>query len=53
MSEDRFHTIITEIYDNEAELVKKTVVTIDGDYEVTEMEQKYHDWLDERRKDDE
>ncbi len=49
MSEDRFHTIITEIYDNEGELVKMTNAIVPGDYEITEAEQKYHDWLDERR----
>ncbi len=53
MREYRFHTIITEIYNNEDELVKKTIVTMSGDYEITEMEKKYRDWLDKRRKDDE
>ncbi len=46
---DRFHFIVTQVYDNEGVLIKQTNAFVPGDYEYDEMEKKYLAWLDERR----
>lgn len=46
---DRQHHIETKIYDNDGDLIKMSTVTLDGDYEYTQADLKYLDWLEENR----
>ena len=48
---ERFHLIETRIYDNDGDLVKMSSETVLGDYELTESEIKYQEWLEARRND--
>jgi len=46
----RHHYIETKIYDEDGDLIKVSSSIVPGDYEYTEAEEKYLDWLDENRK---
>ena len=45
----RSHHIVTKIYDNDGDLIKMISGTVQGDYELTEQDKKYLEWLDDRR----
>jgi len=46
---DRRHYIEVKIYDNDGDLIKISSSSAPGDYELTEADNKYLEWLDNNR----
>lgn len=46
---ERHHYIETKIYDDDGDLIKMVSSHVPGDYEYTEADNRYLDWLDRNR----
>jgi len=49
VKEERRHYIETRIYDNDGDLIKMSSETVPGDYEYSDRDEQYLQWLEERR----